>query len=189
MSGNKNIVYWDACLFYAHIKKEITHGQDILDAIREMADKMDNGGLYILTSTLTLAEVLRAKLIDEDGNDRNEDFKKLRYKPRLLWKNVTTRITELAQEIRDEIHNETRKRIGTPDAIHLSTAIINRVDVFYTLDKNNSNKTLGLLPLSQKIHQKYRLVVSKPKPDGQTKLDLEYPDKEKNEEESDGGED
>lgn len=188
MSGtNKNIVYWDTCIFYALIKKEMSHGEEALDAIREMADRMDDGGLYIMTSQITYGEVLRGNLIDANGKDCHEDFKKFRYKPRMLWRNVTSRISELTHEIRSEIHTGTDKRIGAPDAIHLATAIINKVGVFYTFDRKDKNKykTLGLLPLSQKIHEKYHLIVSKPKPSPQTTINFDDSDDEETEDTED----
>ena len=53
------------------------------------------------------------------------------------------------------------KTLATPDALHVSTAILYRVDEFHTFDGGGLGKSLGLLPLNGNIGG-HKLVICKP---------------------------
>jgi predicted nucleic acid-binding protein len=85
---------------------------------------------------------------------------------RIIRVGMDTKVASLAHDIRD--HYMARKdefsgkTLSTPDAIHLATAILYRVDEFHTFDSgSSSSKTLGLIPLSGNVGG-HRLIICKP---------------------------
>jgi hypothetical protein len=53
------------------------------------------------------------------------------------------------------------KTLSVPDAIHLATAVLYRVDEFHTFDMEGRSKSLGLIPLSGNVAG-HRLIICKP---------------------------
>jgi hypothetical protein len=79
---------------------------------------------------------------------------------------MDSKIASLAHDIRD--HYMVRKdefdgkTLSTPDAIHLATAVLYRVDEFHTFDGGgSSSKSLGLIPLSGDVGG-HKLMICKP---------------------------
>jgi len=66
MSGNevKRVLYWDTCVYLAWLKGE-DNGASVNEGIAEAVDENWDGKLLIVTSTITLTEVLEATLTDE----------------------------------------------------------------------------------------------------------------------------
>jgi hypothetical protein len=65
------------------------------------------------------------------------------------------------------------KILSLPDAIHLATAILYRVNEFHTFDNDGDRKTLGLLPLTGNVGGN-RLTICKPQAKN-PELDLRKP--------------
>lgn len=65
---------------------------------------------------------------------------------------MDNKVAQMAHDIRDHYAQRASanggKILSVPDAIHLATAIIYRVDEFHTFDEVGRSKTLGLMPLS-----------------------------------------
>jgi predicted nucleic acid-binding protein len=105
---------------------------------REVVERSKRRECKIMTSVLTLVEVLAAKL--PVGTDRlfNDLMKRIN---RL---GMDSKCASLAHDIRN--HYATRasenggKTLSTPDAIHLATAILHRADEFHTFDNDGSSK-------------------------------------------------
>jgi predicted nucleic acid-binding protein len=164
MSGNEKIVYWDTGIFLTLLTGEERDPAERF-GIQEQIKKFDAGGLKIITSVLTVTEVLRSQL----PSDAAQKFTDLRKTPMLQFVNVTMQVANLAHDIRDyyskhkEI-DEIAATITTPDAIHVATAITNKCQTLYTLDyKDRPKKNRSLISLNGSIADgKHQLSIKKP---------------------------
>jgi hypothetical protein len=84
---------------------------------------------------------------------------------RLSKVGVDSKIAGLAHDLRNYYSERADqydgKTLCVPDAIHLATAILYRVDEFHTFDEKGSSRSLGLLPLSGDVGG-HRLKICKP---------------------------
>lgn len=165
-----NLYYWDTCMFLAWINDEERKTGE-MDGVREVVERVKRREVKVMTSALTLVEVLSAKLpVGFDTLFQN-------FMRRIDRVNVDTKVATLAHDIRN--HYATRsaefggKNLSTPDAIHLATAIFYRADEFHTFDEGGSGKSLGLIPLSGDVGG-HRLTICKPEARHPT-LDLRKP--------------
>ncbi|MGI8746699.1 MAG: type II toxin-antitoxin system VapC family toxin [Bryobacteraceae bacterium] len=140
MTQNDSLAYWDSCVFIDRIEaKNLSR----IDVLRAMTDAAERGELKIVSSTLSMAEVVKLSNLTDIDNESKEqlivDFFDNDY---IHVRNIDPRISWLARKIiRD--HN-----LKPPDAIHVATAILNHVEVLHTYDD------VHLTPLSNKIHYK-----------------------------------
>jgi hypothetical protein len=86
---------------------------------------------------------------------------------------IDIKIVTLAHDIRNHYTKLGGKTVATPDAIHLSTAIIYRAAEFHTFDQEGSSRSLGLIPLSGNVAGN-RLTICKPQAK-RPQLDLRKP--------------
>ena len=161
MAGNNSICYWDSCLWIAWLKDEHRKTTGEMDGVREYVERLRRREISIITSTLTLAEVTETKVGAGVMNIFDDVFKR-RNLSRIA---VDHRIAKLARDLKDyysgrpeEFNNKT---LATPDAIHLATAILHRVEEFNTFDAKNTGGSLGLLPLNGDVAG-HRLTICKP---------------------------
>ncbi len=137
MNG-KQIHYWDACIFIAWFTNDTNNSRtdDEMAGIKELVELIDNNQAILLTSSITRIEVLDCKLYGET----KDDFVKLFLRRNFQEKAVNKRVASLAHDIRNsfqkekELGNKNTKKIKTPDAIHLATAILYEAETFYTFD-------------------------------------------------------
>jgi predicted nucleic acid-binding protein len=146
------------CLFLAWINDEQRKSGE-MDGVREFVERQKRREVRIITSVLTSVEVLAAKL--PVGMDRMfNDFMK-----RLTRVAVDSKCAALAHDIRNyyslRAKENAGKTLSTPDAIHLATAVLYRVDEFHTFDHDGDSKSLGLIPLSGNVGGN-RLTICKP---------------------------
>ncbi|MCX7384162.1 MAG: type II toxin-antitoxin system VapC family toxin [Alphaproteobacteria bacterium] len=156
MRGDK-IYYWDTCLFLAWLNDEVRKSGE-MDGVREVIERHKHRDVKIMTSSLTQVEVLNSKL-PTGLADMFANFMR-----RINQASLDNKIAKLAHDIRDHYAIKakiTGKKLTTPDAIHLATAIFYRVDEFHTFDSDGDSKTLGLLPLSGDVAG-HRLLICKP---------------------------
>jgi len=164
MNGDKKkTIYWDACIFYAFFKGE-EHRPGELAEIQKQVQLIDADKLILITSAITLTEVLSGKL----PADKKDMFPDLFKRPNILCIETTLKIAQLAHKIRDYYisHNTDfgGKTVGTPDAIHLASAITYDVDAFYTFDEKHKKHELGLLKLPGKLAGEFELNICRPSP-------------------------
>jgi predicted nucleic acid-binding protein len=169
MSGSKRrVAYWDSCLFAAWLGDEgpPARTQEEVDGLQEQFRLHSTGQLIIVTSVITLTEVLASKQTDPS---KREKFVSLFSRPDFYLINTTRQIAEVAHEIRDyyqTVIHPTKGRplkVEIPDALHLASAIVNDVcDVFYTFDKDDDSKRRALVPLSMNVAGKYKLPIEVP---------------------------
>lgn len=116
--------YWDACAFLAWLKQEDGRYEGCGNVLREARA----GKLQIVTSALTIAEVLMLKgkePVPERDRRLVRDVFKAEW---LILYNVDRTIAESAQEV------VWRFRVHPKDAIHVATALSARVDRLDTTD-------------------------------------------------------
>lgn len=170
MPGGDPLYYWDTCMFLAWIKDEERPTGE-MDGVREVVARAKRREVKIMTSALTLVEVLDSKL--PVGMDNL--FKGMMRRVRMI--SMDTKIAGVAHDLRDYYASRPSefggKLLATPDAIHLATAILYRADEFHTFDAGGSSKSLGLIPLSGNVGG-HRLLICKPEARNPT-LDLRRP--------------
>lgn len=159
MAGADPKYYWDTCLFLAWINDEQRKSGE-MDGVREVIARSKRREVVIMTSVLTQVEALQSKL--PVGMDRL--FLDLMKRVQRLG--MDTKVAALAHDIRDYymVHAQEHegKKLTTPDAIHLATAILHRADEFHTFDSGKKDsKSIGLIQLSGNVGG-HKLTICKP---------------------------
>jgi predicted nucleic acid-binding protein len=130
-----------------------------MDGVREIIERSKRKEVKIITSVLTKVEVLSGKI--PVGMDTLFSGLMKRIHPI----SMDIKVAGLAHDLRNHYVNNRaqhgNKILGTPDAIHLATAILYRVTEFHTFDQDGDAKHLGLLPLSGNVGGN-RLTICKP---------------------------
>lgn len=136
--------YWDSDCFLAWLQNETGKA----DACREVLEAADEGKILLVTSALTLAEVLYLRgrrPIAKARKDIVVDFFKNDY---IAVRNVTRHVAELARELVWD------QGIKPKDAVHVATALEARLSLMNTFDQNLLKKS----PISGNP----QLVIAKP---------------------------
>ena len=136
--------YWDSDCFLAWLQSEAGKA----DACREVLEAADDGKILLVTSALTLAEVLYlkgARPISKARKDIVVDFFKNDY---IAVRNVTRHVAEVARELVWD------QGIRPKDAVHVATALEARLSLMNTFDQNLVKKS----PISGNP----QLVIAKP---------------------------
>lgn len=118
--------YWDSNCFLGWLKGE----SDKKERCAEVLKAAEGRKIKIATSALTLVEVLRLKgeaRISKKDSKTIEDFFR---NPYIIVQNLDRRLAEKARELVWE-----KGSIQPKDAIHLATAIINRIPIIDTFDQ------------------------------------------------------
>lgn len=147
--------YWDTCLFLAWLKDEQRPDGE-MDGVRDFLERGKRGEILILTSVLTLTEVLEASIPSATSDALQDLFRRRSF--RLL--NINRPIAALAAELRRSFRDKGAK-LATPDAIHLASAIQYDVTAFHTFDNGGSSKSVGLLELDGDVAG-HKLRICKP---------------------------
>jgi predicted nucleic acid-binding protein len=118
-------IYWDSVVFIDLIEE--TPGRiSRLQSVIERAMKQE---VVIVTCALTMVEVVKLKnlnLLDEDAERRVTEFFENAY---ISVRNVDRFVAEAARPI------VRKDGIKPPDAIHVATAILSKVEVLHTFDQ------------------------------------------------------
>lgn len=158
MPGDSPLYYWDTCLFLAWLKDEERPTGE-MDGVRELIDLSRRREIKLMTSTLTLVEVLSSKI------PAGFDSLFTNLLKRVNRVSVDIKVAGIAHDLRNYYASRQtefgNKTLSTPDAIHLATAILHRADEFHTFDNEGSSKNLGLIPLSGDVAGN-RLKICKP---------------------------
>ncbi len=145
MSGIERVIYWDSCIYLAWLMDEQSHGKACMDAIGQVLAENFQRKNVIISSTITLIEVLAAKI----GDEKEKLFRKsFRTQDHIAY-DVDAAIALKARELREQFLAHTSgKTLATPDAIHVATAMIQRAKMLFTFDDGQKDKKhLGLLEL------------------------------------------
>lgn len=120
----KDLYYWDSGAFLGYLNEEVDKVTDCMSVLKQA----EAGHCLIVTSALTLVEVLWLKghtPLKEDKRDKIERFFKEDY---LTVRNVTRAISELARDV--VWHYNVRPK----DAIHVATAVLFKVPEIHAFD-------------------------------------------------------
>ena len=148
MPGANPLYYWDTCLFLSWLKDEQRKSGE-LDGVREIIERSKRRDCRIMTSTITTVEVLQSKI------PVGVDTMFVSLMKRVLRVSVDIKVAQLAHDIRDHYAKNGGRKLKTPDALHLATAILNRADEFHTFDGDD------LIPLSGNVAG-HRLAICQP---------------------------
>lgn len=149
-----NAVYWDSVCFLGWLQDEI----DKVDLCRQVLDECDAGKAMVVTSALTLAEVLAMRgkpRVPVTDLEKVEAFFRRSY---IDVHSVTRRTAEDARKL------VWANKIAPKDAIHVATALNLGLEEFHTFDG-------GLIDQSG-LHGEPPLIIRKPSV-AQPKLNLE----------------
>jgi predicted nucleic acid-binding protein len=141
--AGKRIYYWDTNTFIAWLDGGKGHPVEVISGLDEIANEINEGRSVLCTSVITNTEVLEGKLTPDQAVRLQNLFKRRN----VIQVSVDTRISQRASAIRN-YYSQRGIKFGTPDCIHLATAIIYGVDEFHTLDgdgkRQRSNDLLRL---------------------------------------------
>lgn len=167
MTGNKRIVYVDACVFIAMLTGEQRKG-DESQQVAGFAAELERREVIAVTSALTSNEVLTCTLTPQQQGT----MKRLIRPPKVQVKDVSLPILDISSEIRNFYQEERRAgrsnlpTLETPDAIHLATAIYYECPTMFTFDENDheggKNPKRALIPLSGIVANRYPITICKP---------------------------
>jgi hypothetical protein len=133
-------------MYLALLLGEQSHGKAHVDSMLQIAkDNFENKN-EIITSVITLTEVLASKLTFDQEDKFFQTFK---YTNHTLY-DVDYAIAKKARELRQaSLVHPSAKILSTPDSIHIATAIIYQADEMNTFDDGKKDKkTIGLLELT-----------------------------------------
>ena len=124
---------WDTDVILAWLTDDLSAP---LADIASVVEEIDNQTATLTVSVEVYSEVLEARHTKE----QMEEFEKFLKRSNVIMVNKDERIARKSGEIRTKgIAEQTKgaaegRRIKGPDATHLATAIVQKVDVFHTLD-------------------------------------------------------
>lgn len=124
-------VYWDSCVWIGLIQQEA----DKYARIRGVLDRARAGKLKIVTSTFTLAEVVKRKCggaIVEAGEEHDDYFADLLQQDFVVVVNADWDAATKARALYREFNQHGLKK--PQDALHLATAVLENVDEMHTFD-------------------------------------------------------
>ena len=154
MSGTRPAVYWDSCVFLSWLLKDLDDGGSAAE-LRSMVEMVESGRATLMTSAISHAEVVAAPAsVPPAAKDFQKRFLELMARSNVNTINVNVRVAQKARQLRHHymLHPKRHRgrilKLGTPDAIHLATAILYKADEFQTYDKNDTRGTMGLLGLN-----------------------------------------
>lgn len=127
--------YWDSCNFISLIVEDEA---DRAEICQHILDDAAAGKTVIITSTLTIAEVIRMRgnpILTEDEETTIAGFFQHSY---ILLHDVTRIVAENARRLARQ-HG-----LRPNDAIHLATALLSDADVFESWNKNDFDRIQGV---------------------------------------------
>jgi len=150
-TSRQETIYWDSCIYIAWLIGETQHGKGCKDAIRQMAEDNASHKNVIISSIITYTEVLAINLTADNEALFRKSFRTQHH----IAYDVDPPIALKAREIRERfLRRDDGKKIKTPDALHLATAIVHKAERFLTFDD-------GLLVLNGDARVD-GLIISKP---------------------------
>jgi predicted nucleic acid-binding protein len=150
MTDDLELIYWDACIFFEHLKQENVDQwkrQAVDECLTANKERLNR----ICTSAVTHMEVVPAKLPLGKDAEYWGLFNSLHFYDIAIDRSVVS----LAREIRTFYYvaateKAGAKMMGLGDAIHLATAVIEEADTFYTRDGKTKGGNIPLLGLPER---------------------------------------
>ena len=141
--------YWDTCVFVAYLNENHQGYGHYVDHIGQFLDDCARGDCVIYTSTLTIAEITEKRLISSCYGDFSEFLAE--YSGSVIQVAADPTVMTLASKIKGLTYTKTggEREVGTPDAIHLASALTLVSDYgvtlngFHTFDNGKSKALEG----------------------------------------------
>ena len=137
---SRSRIYWDSCVFIAWLQDE-PQPQEVMDGIADVVAGVDAEKIILVTSVVTLTEVLECTL----PAPAIEKFESIFKRPNVQQVSLDQRVARLSSEIRNYYVQRGGMKVWTADAQHLATAIMTNCDEFHTLDGFKRDKKLSRL--------------------------------------------
>ena len=137
---DRDLFYWDSNAFLGYLNDET----DKAEVCRHVLRAAENGTAVIVTSALTLAEVIYIKggpKLDPSKRAKVDSFFKADY---ISVRNVTRLTSELARDLVWDMN------IRPQDAIHVATACLYKVPILHTFDQKLLDSS-GLIMVGQTL--------------------------------------
>lgn len=158
-------VYWDTSVWLAFITAE-QHEPDCIDGIEEHIQLLLSKKIHLVSSVLTLVEVLEARI----GLELVTKFRQQFQRTNCDLVDLDSKIGITAHNIRSYYRTQQDRdglpTIETPDAIHIATAIRTGCDTVWTFDKKNnrgqSRPKRSMISLSGLVAGEYSLIIEEP---------------------------
>jgi hypothetical protein len=149
-------IYWDSCIFFVWIKDE-PQDESVKNGIEQTIELAYQGNVIIVTSAVTLIEVLQSKMTSE----QKQKFREIFHHRSLQLVDLERRIAEKAAVIREAYDSRTYDKKGNciggsfmslGDSIHIATALHLGVNEMHTLDGSGKRmRRLDLLKLNGNV--------------------------------------
>jgi predicted nucleic acid-binding protein len=181
MSGRRDIIYWDTCIWLAWFGNETNRKAGEMDGVQEDVRRFETGETTIVTSVITWTEMFKAEHLL--GARAKQLITRLFNRPSVVKISADLGICRLASDIRSHYVAQGAKD-GLPtvdfgDAIHLASAITYGASAFHTFDETDRTGSgrkahRGLLGLNGNVAG-HRLLIQKPPQPAQPSLRLVMP--------------
>jgi len=128
--------YWDTCLFIRYLMDDPQDEKERqqLENIKPLFVAATKGDILVVVSTLVLAELRPRDPFNQEHLDEIDDlFYRARSNIRVvaLHPVIARRASQLGSQ---------NKKLTSPDAVHLATALTEGVSVFYSFDGDADNE-------------------------------------------------
>ena len=139
-------VYWDSCVFIDALQK--TKGR--YEALEPILDAAERGEIVLVSSFLTLAEVVKVQGADADVSIRGLSEAEVEQLIFGFFENPYIQLRPVDRLVTTQARVITRRfGVKPPDAIHIATAMLHpQVNTFHTYDATLTaklaNAALGL---------------------------------------------
>lgn len=149
MKTGRRKIYWDSACWLAWLNGEgiETWPASVVQGIKDVVAEVEANRAILLTSALTRGEIFQGKLSEA----KKDMFAKVLRRRNVREINADPRVFDEASRIREYHANQPEKRrISTPDATHLATAVLYEADEFLTMDglKRGGQNKAKLIALS-----------------------------------------
>lgn len=162
----RRLIYWDACIFLCWIKDE-PQPEPIKKGIAQTLENAYKKELVIVTSTVTLVEVLQSNLTA----DQKQRYREVFHHPNLQLIDLDRRVAGEAGIIRETYDTRKFDRLGQVvsgsfmalgDSVQVATALHVNAHEMHTLDGSGKRKRpLDLLSLNGNVAGR-RLIIVRP---------------------------
>lgn len=119
-------LYWDTNVFVAYLNDEKAAYGSYIDHIGQYLDEAKQGKCVIYTSTLTIAEVPRRRMVKSSYGSFTDFLSD--YEGIIIQIAADPSVMHVAAEIKDLRYHKSGgiREVGTPDAIHLASACLDQ---------------------------------------------------------------
>jgi predicted nucleic acid-binding protein len=147
MSGNPKLVYWDSSIFIAWITNEQRPDNEML-GVQEVINQVAGKQIQLVTSVIAETEIFELGLTIENLEKIKQVLRNPNY---CVQVNVDPMVARTARIIRELAKKEANRRIRTPDALHIATAMTVGCEAMHSFDDRHMLNLNGQHGISVQI--------------------------------------